>query len=52
MILCRIRSANLCTVPPIRLGTFLTLYGVDLTKSALEKKLDPVIGREKVYFFF
>lgn len=33
---------------PLRLGTFLSKYGINLTKEALDGKLSPAIGRSEV----
>ena len=33
-------------IPPVKLGSFLTKYGVNLTKQASDGRLDPVIGRD------
>ena len=36
---------------PIRLGTFLSKYGIDMTKLAHEGKLHPAVGRIDVNMF-
>lgn len=33
------------TAPAVKLGSFLTKYGTNLTKLAADGKLDPVVGR-------
>ncbi len=40
-----IPKSGVGSVPPIKLGLFLSKYGVDLTRLAAENKLDRVIGR-------
>lgn len=34
------------SLPPVKLGPFLTKYGLNLTKQAADGRLDPVLGRE------
>ena len=35
------------TYPPVKLGSFLTKYGNNLTKLAADGRLDPVVGRDE-----
>lgn len=40
-------SSLFIKTPPLKLGTFLGKYGIDMTQLAAEGKLDPVIGRSE-----
>lgn len=41
-------SVSSTTLPPVRFGTYLTKYGVNMNKLAEDNKFDPVIGRDDV----